>query len=869
MPGSRGSVFLWGMGPPVPDPGTFQPRSIAWWTQYVSSLKFGPAGLAELARSSRGIVALLPDPKNWGSHPKLFKGLVVGAIQSGKTASMIGVAAAAVDQGYRIIVVLAGGKDDLRRQTARRFNTQLLQQSDRIPDTQNATTLGRPPGRGPLGGFAPPYAFDTNQFAQLQLRAEDSLKRGEPCIIVVKKNVTSLEVLRGALQYVYSTFGVASLPTVVMDDECDDSSVDVVGAPIPIAIENLWRREGDPPLVTYIGYTATAAANILQHPENELYPTHFVSLLRSPGEEETEVQYAESTPDAWYTGGDCYYSTFGDEAGDTANFLVASSVEQPHLVGPVEANPSLQEAVRAYFVAGAFRLALESDRSFEAGKIPPRPHSMLVQTSASTSDHMVWVKGIQKILGGVLRDDKTIQPDADFVLGSVAQEEGKWRRWYESFEMSRERVYLERPHPGVQRVVTWEQVKGCLRAAIENTRLKVVNSDAGVASNLDYAPRLTVAGAAMAPQDVYVIVVGGSKLSRGITLEGLCISYFTRWVPNPTEDTVQQMSRWLGYRGPHLEFCRLFTSQPVYECLRQMSENDADLRYQLAELMKVGKSLKESILVLRANPRALPTGKMGDTTIDDLAFSPYTAFLPVVEVGAFAEANQVAALDLIALVREGQAHEVTSISGAKRGILSRGWVAEEIADILDAIKFSQHNPDNTANPMSEYYRKVEDDRAVVESIPVVSDPYQVAAYLRAWARGEHPRSQEPPLFNVGIVYGELSQSCKPFDFDLVNREIRAGGRVIGGWTGRSANWQGDAYFDSPPMQFRQGGSLQRLQGSDGLLLLYVIHKDAVGRAGRGMKRQFHTPAYAVSIPSGGPLFRRVVVDHRPSRSGRT
>src|ERR1043166_712610 len=119
-------------------------------------------------------------------------------------------------------------------------------------------------------------------------------------------------------------------------------------------------------------------------------------------------------------------------------------------------------------------------------------------------------------------------------------------------------------------------------------------------------------GEELPPQDIYVIVVGGTKLSRGITLEGLCVSYFTRWVPNPTEDTVQQMSRWFGYRGPHLEFCRLFTGKAVYDSLRQMSENDTHLRYQLAELMRVGGSLKDAILVLRANPRALPTGKMGD-----------------------------------------------------------------------------------------------------------------------------------------------------------------------------------------------------------------------------------------------------------------
>src|SRR5207249_4048342 len=131
------------------------------------------------------------------------------------------------------------------------FNTQLLHQSDRIPGTENATTLGRPAGKGPLGGFAPPYAFDANQFALLQVRMEEALRRGEPCVVVVKKNIAGLTVMHSALQYLFRQNGVAALPTIVMDDECDDASVDVAGAPIPAGITNLWRREGEPPRVAY------------------------------------------------------------------------------------------------------------------------------------------------------------------------------------------------------------------------------------------------------------------------------------------------------------------------------------------------------------------------------------------------------------------------------------------------------------------------------------------------------------------------------------------------------------------------------------------------------------------------------------------
>src|SRR5262249_35110855 len=151
------------------------------------------------------------------------------------------------------------------------------------------------------------------------------------------------------------------------------------------------------------------------------------------------------------------------------------------------------------------------------------------------------------------------------------------------------------------------------------------------------------------------------------------------------EDTIQQMSRWLGYRGPHLEFCRLFTSEAMYQHLRQMHENDVDLREQLAELMAKRTAVDEASLILRANPRALPTGKIGDATVVDLAYSPYTNVLSFVECDAYGEQNEKAALGLVEAIRSRKPEEVVNLVGAKRGILSRGWMVEEVAAILDSL----------------------------------------------------------------------------------------------------------------------------------------------------------------------------------------
>ena len=145
-----------------------------WWFGYVRQLKRIRKGwrdespqLIELSQSVQETIAILPDPQAWGENPTPFKGLVVGSVQSGKTANMIGLTAAAIDQGYRIMVVLAGRTEDLRRQTSLRFNLDLMGRSDEIPDAGGLTTMGRPPGPGPFGGFSLPYAMDAALYSPL------------------------------------------------------------------------------------------------------------------------------------------------------------------------------------------------------------------------------------------------------------------------------------------------------------------------------------------------------------------------------------------------------------------------------------------------------------------------------------------------------------------------------------------------------------------------------------------------------------------------------------------------------------------------------------------------------------------------------
>ena len=245
--------IIWGGPPPPPVLGKLERRATKWWDQYRQSLRGGP-GLEELEASCCRIVEVLPDPANWGSAPTPFKGLVVGAGQSGKTASMIGVAAVALDQGFRAIIVLAGLKDDLRRQTARRFNSQLLKQNDAIEGLSSETTLAGEIGPGPLGGFALSYFFDANHVPTMQVQMERALRNDEPGVVVVKKHPTSLLAVANSLRVISRRIGIEAIPFLILDDECDEASVAAPGEDrtIPISISSIWQTISPTPRVAYI-----------------------------------------------------------------------------------------------------------------------------------------------------------------------------------------------------------------------------------------------------------------------------------------------------------------------------------------------------------------------------------------------------------------------------------------------------------------------------------------------------------------------------------------------------------------------------------------------------------------------------------------
>ncbi|MBG6056578.1 hypothetical protein IWX81_003018 [Salinibacterium sp. CAN_S4] len=281
---------------------TLSPSSDQWWDRYLAQMtRMTSTARFALATDStyildRGIFgAGDPTATTWPAG-RVRTGLVMGSVQSGKTASMFGVTAMALDRGVNVVIILAGTRTSLWRQTYERLAEQLDAGDEGVAKATRRLLCPAPGGA--LSG-ASNSLQDTYRLSSAQVRRK--LREGRPLIIVAMKQTDHLYALGSALRRsVFDAIQDLGDPVhmLVLDDESDDGSVldaaieagqDPLSPSlkqIPRAIADLWEpRSAAAPanlFTTYVGYTATPQANLLQEDQNPLSPRDFVIALRTP-----------------------------------------------------------------------------------------------------------------------------------------------------------------------------------------------------------------------------------------------------------------------------------------------------------------------------------------------------------------------------------------------------------------------------------------------------------------------------------------------------------------------------------------------------------------------------------------------------------
>ena len=598
-----------------------------YWRRYEQYLErqLPSEVVSALDVSTDGILGLLEDPKRPGTWNR--RGLVVGHVQSGKTGNYSGLVCKAADAGYKIIIVLAGLHNNLRSQTQIRLEESFLGY-----ETSANRDPGKPIGVGEIDSdpaIAPNCMTTRSDGGDFNTRAASNLAitpEQRPWLFVVKKQRTVLtQLLKWIRGHVADTTDAATnrpmvgaLPLLVIDDEADHASVDTG--------EQFFDAEGNPDdehepktinrlirtilhsfsKAAYVGYTATPFANIFIHRRGEttdegpdLFPQAFIRNLAAPSNYVGPSRvFGLRTPEG-RVGGLALSRPVSDHIDkDAPGGWMPSNHKKEHTpiyMGQEILPLSLREALCAFALACAVR-AIRGQGSQHS--------SMLVHVTRLTQ---VQGKVHAQVEEAVKRMKQRLTRRIDHEA-LVAQFEELWER---DFVPTCADVALRVPESGGPPLVpTWVEVLEVLPDTLSDIEVRIVNGTAKDA--LDYSEP---------GKGLKVIAIGGDKLSRGLTLEGLCVSYFVR--TTKMYDTLMQIGRWFGYRPGYMDLCRLYTTENLVEWFEHIADAAEELREEFDAMAESGGTPLDYGLKVQSHSVLLVTSplKMRNAKSLQLSFS--------------------------------------------------------------------------------------------------------------------------------------------------------------------------------------------------------------------------------------------------------
>ncbi|ANZ35571.1 endonuclease [Lentzea guizhouensis] len=686
------------------------------------------------------------------SHPKekafSTRGLVVGYVQSGKTTNFTAVMAKAADRGYKLFIVLAGIHNGLRRQTQLRLEQQLVKPNP----------SGWMPLTDPDKDFYPP-ANAAGYFAA---------GNKQHVLCVIKKNRTVLEKfdewLASAAEHLRGT------PALIIDDEADQATV-ATGTINPLICRILSRL----PKSAYVGYTATPFANLLIDPAvpEDLYPRNFIVNLPQPeGHFGTEVLFGRDAldgedPEDVFDGHDMIREV---PAAEVENVRPASKGEvdgfMPKITG------SLRDAILYFWLTTAARRVRGTGKAH---------CTMLIHTSVNTSVHNSFGHPLRALREKCLRAVEA----SDQVLLDEFQE--LWEK-----ETSRVNAELFG-----ERTVEFSELRSTLAEAIRSCKIVMDNSSSK--DRLDYEGG-----------PVTAIAVGGNTLSRGLTLEGLAVSYFVRAVS--AYDTLLQMGRWFGYRNGYADLPRIWMTDELRDWFRHLATVENEMRRDIDVYMVEDKTPMQFAVRLRTHPklRVTAAAKMKDAVPAACAYGGHRIQTRYFSTDArWLRNNQEAARKLVAgAITDGAFRDDRDLLPGR--VLFRGVPHERILDFLASYRFHENSQECDAGLISAYIRK----------------RVAVASALRQW--------------NVAIVGNQIDgPDTSGFEFVpgvRVGRVTRA--RLEGSDNSfvdiKTLMSRKDAAVDLQGLKNKSGLSEEQIKDlrrkqlpSTGLLVLYPIDKDSV------------------------------------------
>lgn len=507
----------------------------------VNTKGWGVDAVQSIDESSNEVVSLLANPSKSEFR---CRGLVVGYVQSGKTANMTAVIAKAVDQGYNLIVLLAGMTNKLRAQTQTRIETDVVRRHRH--HWERYTT-----------------EEENGDFTDPANRSFTMPKIGAAQLAVMKKEVNRLEAFQRTIAGTPPAI-LTQLRVLLIDDECDQASVNAAKREFDMTRINEQIRKiiKALPAVSYVGYTATPFANVFINPFphnaqelDDLYPEDFITALPRPeGYFGAREVFGEETDDAEDDSGNNMIRIITDKLDQ---YRPARAKEHASFVPTMGKN--LRDAILWFLTTCAVRRSRgQADKHM----------TMLVHTSANIAPH----ERTAEMIRGWLNDHG---PDIRKGVGA------EYRQLMDLIAIETGRVTPSKPFPSQAEML---RLLGDVLDALE-----VVVENSASMERLEYSD-----------QPSTYIVVGGSVLSRGLTLEGLSVSFFLR--TSRQYDTLLQMGRWFGYRFGYEDLPRLWTTSNLAADFRALANIEEEIREEIAQYQKGNATPLDFAVRVRAIP---------------------------------------------------------------------------------------------------------------------------------------------------------------------------------------------------------------------------------------------------------------------------
>jgi hypothetical protein len=789
-----------------------------YWDRYHQQLGergFSGHVLATLDNVTDRTLGLLDNPRKEGRWDR--RGMVVGHVQSGKTANYTGLICKAADAGYEVIIVIAGIHNNLRSQTQARIDDGF------IGFDSSKLRMNRPGAESIIGvgrhnSSRRPNAF-TNTLSDFNKQTATSIgipleNLKEPVVFVIKKNTSTLKNLLEWLKEHNAKRGKSSIdaPMLLIDDEADNASINISkGQDETSRINGQIRQLLDVfDRSCYVGYTATPFANIFIDPDSDnekfgadLFPRDFIVSLDPPNN---------------YFGASRIFLP-DEEKGDVDSVvrhiedneeLLPLKHKKDHAI--VELPESLQSAMRAFVVARAIRLV--------RGHVGVH-NSMLVNSSR-------FIEVQRQLRNEIHARINTMKAN---IRVNGFKSEAEALRDPEIYALKR---VFDQEYAKCK--VTWGEALPYLWESVSAINVIEVNSKSS--DSLDY--------------DAYkngfnVIAVGGFSLSRGLTLEGLMVSYFLR--NSIMYDTLMQMGRWFGYRPGYEDLCRIWMPEEAEGWYAHVAESTEELREELRQMEVRGATPSEFGLKVRSHPDNLivtARNKMGTAEEVRVSIGLSNRFIETATVPYRLQASNRDAVRQFADCLSVNKKIIDQVEDLGNGYLLKDIDVDHVINFLDSYINAGGSAITDTGPLKRYIS----DRASSElsfwniyipsnsspdySPPLATNIFGVEVICQRRKIGKHSNDVETRITDNQRV-ASPSQERVDLDPELVQRAK-------------------ETYLKDNPSKRTVPGAVYRTLRKKPLLILHLL---AMGDKDDDFSKHEPTVAWSISFPeshiSGGTV----------------